>query len=412
MGFPSKSRSRRKARSGSKQSLWLLIIALTTITGWLWWAQRHPAEQLIQKTPDVSTTGERHVSVPTNTAITQQTSGIPSVRPSADFSVVRDNPATNTHSAVTEVSPPALLPALEERKQLDLVERFTTGDRPPRSPLEIQIALTRWAISPGSLDGVIGSQTRTALRVFQQHRQLPVTGEADPVTRAALALREPVFTTFHIAGADLARLAPMPDTWLEKSQRSSLPFESALELAAERGWSHPGLIRALNPGLNWTNISPGTAVKIPSVEYPPPRQKAASIRIQLSARTLQAFDSNGRLLAHFPCSIARHAAKRPVGRLTVEKIAENPNYRFDPSVFPESAEARRLNRPLMIPPGPNNPVGTAWIGLDRPGYGIHGTPHPEAVGRTESHGCFRLANWNASHLLQLVRIGTPVDVEP
>ena len=92
--------------------------------------------------------------------------------------------------------------------------------------------------------------------------------------------------------------------------------------------------------------------------------------------------------------------------------ALNPNYVFDPDNFPESAEARELNRKLIVPPGPNNPVGTVWIGLDKPGYGIHGTPHPEQVGRTESHGCFRLANWNAEFLLRLVNVGTTVLVEP
>jgi lipoprotein-anchoring transpeptidase ErfK/SrfK len=95
----------------------------------------------------------------------------------------------------------------------------------------------------------------------------------------------------------------------------------------------------------------------------------------------------------------------------VAAVAHNPNYTFDPDIFPESAEARGLGRKLVLPPGPNNPVGTAWVGLDRAGYGIHGTPRPEEVGRTESHGCFRLANWNAELLARLVSIGTPVLVE-
>ena len=98
--------------------------------------------------------------------------------------------------------------------------------------------------------------------------------------------------------------------------------------------------------------------------------------------------------------------------LRVTVAIPNPDYTFDPALFPESTEARGLDRKLSIPPGPNNPVGVAWIGLDLPGYGIHGTPNPEHVGRTESHGCFRLANWDARTLLSLVWVGMPVTVEP
>jgi lipoprotein-anchoring transpeptidase ErfK/SrfK len=148
------------------------------------------------------------------------------------------------------------------------------------------------------------------------------------------------------------------------------------------------------------------------VPRPAKKEKAAFVRIQLSAKVLEAFDASTNLMAHFPCSIAARVEKRPAGRLTVVTAAENPNYTFDPEVFPESQEAQEIGRKLIIPPGPNNPVGTAWISLDKPGYGMHGTPLPEKVGRTESHGCFRLANWNAEYLLKIVWAGMPVYVEP
>jgi lipoprotein-anchoring transpeptidase ErfK/SrfK len=134
--------------------------------------------------------------------------------------------------------------------------------------------------------------------------------------------------------------------------------------------------------------------------------------IRLADRVLEAFDPQTNLLAHFPCSIAQSFDKRPVGELHVQSIAPNPNYTFDPNGFPESAEARELRTKLLLPPGPNNPVGVAWIGLDKPGYGIHGTPNPEQVGRTESHGCFRLANWNAEYLVRMATVGMTVRVEP
>jgi lipoprotein-anchoring transpeptidase ErfK/SrfK len=101
-----------------------------------------------------------------------------------------------------------------------------------------------------------------------------------------------------------------------------------------------------------------------------------------------------------------------VGRLHVASIVPNPDYTFEPSRFRQTAEVRQIRERLRIPPGPNNPVGVVWLGLDRPGYGIHGTPHPELVGQAESLGCFRLTNWDAELLSRLAWVGMPVDVVP
>jgi lipoprotein-anchoring transpeptidase ErfK/SrfK len=284
--------------------------------------------------------------------------------------------------------------------------------RPVKTALEGQIALARRAISSGPIDGVVGYQTRTALRAFQRQVGIPETGELDAATRNTLVIEEPVFTSYVVTIADLAEIHPVPETWLGKSEAKSLDFESILELVAERHQSSQPLIRSLNPTINWSNVVAHSAVKVPYVTRPTTKEKAAFVRIQLSAKVLEAFDAETNLLAHFPCSIAARVEKRPAGKLFVTKAAENPNYTFDPEVFPESAEAREIGRKLIVPPGPNNPVGVAWISLDKPGYGIHGTPRPEQVGRTESHGCFRLANWNAEYLLKIVWAGMPVYVEP
>jgi lipoprotein-anchoring transpeptidase ErfK/SrfK len=278
--------------------------------------------------------------------------------------------------------------------------------------LEAQIALDRLAVSPGSIDGVPGSQTRAAIRAFQLREGLPVTGELDTNTRTRLPWQSATVSTYRVELTDLDRLLPLSSTWLGKSEQPRLDYESVLELVAERSHAHPKLIRQLNPGLNWDSISPGTVLNVPSIERIRPEAKAAFVRIRLADRTLQAFDADERLLAHFPCSIAARVEKRPVGELSVTVVVPNPDYLFNPENFPESAEAQELGRKLRLNPGPNNPVGTAWIGLNLPGYGIHGTPKPEDVGRTESHGCFRLANWNAEYLLQLVTVGTPVRIEP
>jgi lipoprotein-anchoring transpeptidase ErfK/SrfK len=283
--------------------------------------------------------------------------------------------------------------------------------RPVTTWLEAQIELARRGFSSGPIDGVAGSQTISALRAFQESAGLPTTGELDPATRDSLTLSEPPFARVSLTAADLAGLQPMSPTWLGKSQQTALAYETALELVAERTHAHQGLIRQLNPALDWAAITPATIVSAPAVGHVVLHGKAALLHISLDDHVLEARDDAGNLLAHFPVSIARDVEKRPAGELHVTVVIPDPNYTFDPDVFPESEEARELGRKLIIPPGPNNPVGVAWIGLDRSGYGIHGTPFPEQVGRTESHGCFRLANWDARTLLDLAWIGLPVIVE-
>ena len=351
---------------------WFLAMALAVVGAVVWWNGRKPITPARKPAPDPQFVKiARPISPPP----------VPSI------------PAP----------PPASIPAPEPPP--------TAASRPVQNVFEAQLALVRQGLSPGSLDGAIGSQTRAALAAFQQKEHLPVTGKLDEDTKSQLQLAGASYTNYLVTSNDLARLQPLSPTWLGKSRQTALDYETILELAAEKSFSHPDFIRQLNPSIDWSNVPAGTVLRLPNAAYPDVTNKAAFIEIHLSARSLEAFDENTNLLAHFPCSIAKQVDKRPVGELHVEAIAPNPDYTFDPKVFPESPEARALNQKLMIPPGPNNPVGVAWISLDRPGYGIHGTPNPEQVGRTESHGCFRLANWNAAYLLRLVAVGTPVYVE-
>jgi len=284
--------------------------------------------------------------------------------------------------------------------------------RPVDNWLDVQIALARQAISCGSIDGVGGHQTAAGLRAFQERAGLDTTGLLDNPTRARLVLTTPPFKQITLSAEDLAGLQPLGKTWLGKSQQPSLAYETPLELVAERTHAHPKLIQRLNPAVNWAAVTPATRLTVPAIDRTAPLAQPAHLHISLSENTLEARDEAGNLILHFPVSIARLAEKRPEGELHVTVVIANPDYTFDPDVFPESAEARELGRKLLIPPGPNNPVGVAWIGLDRPGYGIHGTPTPEQVGRTESHGCFRLANWDALTLLEIAYVGLPVIVDP
>ncbi len=284
--------------------------------------------------------------------------------------------------------------------------------RAVESPLELQVELHRRGFSCGSIDGVPGAQTEAALRAFQRGAGLRDSGVLDQPTRAVLRIGVPALEQHTVSLEDLVGLEPMPTTWLGKAERSYLGHATLLERIAERFRANPKLLQRLNPEIDWDAVVAGTLVTVPAVEQALVMRPAAQLVIRLEARELEVVDVDGRVVAHFPVSIARKAEKRPVGDLRIMVVVRDPNYTFDPELFSESSEAKEIGRRLLIPPGPNNPVGRAWIGLDWPGYGVHGTPDPEKIGRTESLGCFRLANWDALTLLDLVRVGMTVVVEP
>jgi lipoprotein-anchoring transpeptidase ErfK/SrfK len=273
-----------------------------------------------------------------------------------------------------------------------------------------QVALERIHFSCGFVDGDQGMRTQRMLRAFQTSRGLPVTGFLDPATRAAIGEPGEPFQNYTVTADDVASIMPKPPTWRAKAAAKRLGYNDIWELLAEKFHCTRGYLRALNPGV----VTPvaGTEMIGPKVFPAAPIPKAASLRILLGQTSIEALDAQGRIIAFFPCSIAADKNKRPHGLLTVKVVDPNPDYTFDPALFADAAKAEGITHKMVLPPGPRNPVGTTWVGLSLPGYGIHGTPEPENISRTQSHGCFRLANWNAQKVLKMVKVGTPVDVEP
>lgn len=284
--------------------------------------------------------------------------------------------------------------------------------RPIESTFELQIALARAGFSPGSIDGALGSQTRLALLAYQQTNELPATGEFDPATQAKLKITEPIYGRIALNQADFDRIDPPPTSWIERGIRTRMAYHSILEMMAEKSLSDPDLIRQLNPSVDFQNVQPGAHILTPHLPPVRIRSQISHIRISLAERTLQAIDTKGAIAFHCPVSIARSVDKRPSGELYVKVRVADPNYTFNPAILSGTAAREGITQKFVIQPGANNPVGSVWIGLNLPSYGIHGTPEPEKVGRTESSGCFRLANWNAETLLDLVEVGTAIYVEP
>ena len=276
----------------------------------------------------------------------------------------------------------------------------------------IQTHLDRGNFCTGGIDGRWGSKSEKALAAWQKKNKKPATGQIDESVLAALGDTNGVMTTCTVTAEDHAELTPYPSSWVERSQQERMGYASIEEMLAEKFHVYRATLRRLNPAVPWPDPPAGTVVAVPSVQSKalPPLSK---IEIRLAQKTLRAYDTNGLLVAQFPCSIAADKAKRPENQtLRVAVWAQNPDYTFDPELFAEDPVAHAIGRKLRIPPGPNNPVGLAWIGLDRPGYGIHGSPAPEDISKTESHGCFRLTNWDALKLVRAVRADLPVIVLP
>lgn len=281
-------------------------------------------------------------------------------------------------------------------------------DRANPLMLKAQILLDRAAISSGQIDGKDGASARKAIAAFQQSRGLEPTGRLDETTWNALkeASKEPAITEYEIAEQDVK--GPFAGTIprdLEKMARlGHLSYTSPLELLGEKFHVDPNLLKLLNPGKRFDQAK--TSIRVPNVGTRDQSGRVARIEVDKSAHDLRALGENGELIAFYPASIGSEEKPAPSGRFKVRRIAHDPAYHYDPKFKFKGVHAKHR---LTIPPGPNNPVGVVWIDLTKDSYGIHGTPDPERIGKTYSHGCIRLTNWDALDLAKRVHKGTPVD---
>lgn len=282
------------------------------------------------------------------------------------------------------------------------------GETQLRRNIAWQVALDGVNFSPGLIDGLIGPKTALATREFQRVRGLPATGQLDSATAEALRIDpDNIIGRYTIEQADLNEIGHVPESWVAKSKLKRLGHESLETVIAEKFRCTRGLLRRLNPGVNINRLKAGDRVIVPVVQEPVIPRDVAYLEINLTEKVIRVVNRQKQLVGLFHCSVAASKAKLPrTSQATVTGIAMNPTYTFDPKMWPEVRE--KVSGRLIIPPGPRNPVGRCWISISLPGYGIHGTPNPELIGKTGSHGCFRLANWDAIRLSKMVSHGTPV----
>lgn len=275
----------------------------------------------------------------------------------------------------------------------------------------LQIALERQMFSMNTIDGAWGAKSDAALKAWLAAHSLPATTNRTEALALVTAREQdspPPYRLRRVKPDDSKSLIKIPSSPAEKMLLSSMGYETLLEKYAELGHTTQSTLRLLNPKAAWPNPPPGTVIRIPNVATTNKPPKAALVKVNLSKRQVLVFDAEGTQIAHFPCSIAADKAKRPpAGEIHVKGIAPHPNYTYTS----DKPDHRGKFKKYIYPSGPNNPVGAAWVGLSIPSYGIHGTPNPETIGRAESHGCFRLSNWNAVRLRDMVDEGCRVVIE-
>ena len=270
----------------------------------------------------------------------------------------------------------------------------------------LQVFLDREGASPGVIDGRMGLNVSKAIHAYEKisGETLDPNNSEDILTRLGLDGGLPV-TDYTITSADAAGpyVASIPEDYSQKAALPSMAYTSVTEALSERFHMDENYLKELNPGKDFT--MPGTVIKVIN-PGPVKTGVVAKIIADKARKQVFAYGPMGELIAAYPASIGSNDTPSPSGIHLVARVALDPNYTYNPKINFQQGQNTKV---LTVPPGPNGPVGTVWIALDKPTYGIHGTPDPSRIGKTQSHGCIRLTNWDARELAKMVKPGVTVE---
>jgi lipoprotein-anchoring transpeptidase ErfK/SrfK len=283
----------------------------------------------------------------------------------------------------------------------------------------LQIFLDQRSFSPGKIDGKWGEFVAKALQRYQRTNGVPPTGQIDPAMQQQLQKIFPIYTTYQLTADDFKRVGNIPYKPAEEAKVPALLYRSITEFVAERYHSGENFITRLNKDKNMEKLQPGDTLRVPNV--PPfvieslkeignlpmrPEFAKRLIKVDTRFRMLDIVDGD-KIIGSYPITPGSKKLPAPLGTWKIVGIATLPWFRWDEAMLMHGERSENF---YNLPPGPRNPVGIAWIGLSKRGIGIHGTNSPDTIGRSGSHGCIRLANWDAALVINQVTEGMTVQI--
>ncbi len=299
-----------------------------------------------------------------------------------------------------------------------LPDPLPKAPEPIEDILQLQIFLDTHLFGPGKVDGRPGEFTTKALKHYQRAQGLPETEIG--VHNLDLSSIPQNYVSYTIRPEDFTFIGELPSKPAEQSKKKYMPYDCLMEFLTERFHSAPDFIEFINTPLKINALKPGDVIKVPSVrpflieeltqiaKLPEiPEFKTRVIKIDTREKLLALWDGE-ELLASLPITPGSGHLATPPGTWCILGIAQMPTFRWDKSVLEYGVRSSEF---YELPVGPNNPVGVMWIGLNRPGIGIHGTNSPQSIGRTSSHGCMRTANWDVVRLVKMITQGMTVIIE-
>ena len=307
------------------------------------------------------------------------------------------------------------------RLEPQAIEQAAVSEKMPAdgqtSPLlvKVEVLLDRAKFSPGQIDGKTGENVTKALAAYADAHSLKQDASlgkkkdeflTKEIVSSLSSDNRPILTEYVLTDQDLK--GPFTKTIPAKMEKmkgmKKVDYRNVKEAMAERFHVSERLLDMLNPGISINRA--GQKITVPNVLIDESKKgSVAKIEVDKDRQTVKAYGPAGELVAFFSATVGSEEKPSPVGSFKIVSIDRNPNYRYNPDYKFKGVKSKR---PFNIGPGPNNPVGIEWIGLSADGYGIHGTPDPSKVGKSASHGCVRLTNWDAVALASMVKKGVPV----